>query len=221
MNGWIKSPATVLFIGDSVTDCGRNREVSEDLGSGYVKYAADWYAAKYPEARITFYNRGISGDRLETLTERWETDCLRLKPDWITLLIGVNHTVHRFKRDLPTSTEQFEHLYRNLLEQTVQASAARLILMSPFVLPVEHSETPSYVPMKDRWAEWRADLDPKIAVVQRLAEEFQAEFVPLDERFTRAAEARDPQFWLPDGVHPSGAGHALIAQAWLETVQAI
>lgn len=215
----LQPPRTIVYIGDSVTDCERNREDVRDLGNGYARIAAEALSSRHPEFAITCYNRGISGDRLESLTERWEDDCLRLKPDVISLLIGVNHTVHRFKRDRTTDTGTFEALYRRLLEKTVPVTDAKLILLEPFVLPVERSDTPEYVPMLSRYTEWREDLEPKQAVIRKLAAEFGALHVPLDARFARAAETRPPAYWIPDGVHPSAAGHALIAEAWLEAVQ--
>ncbi len=104
----------------------------------------------------------------------------------------------------------YEASYRNILTQTVEQLGSHLILMEPFVLPVP----------EDRKA-WRDDLDPRIRVVRALADEFDAILVPLDGIMNDAGEKRDPAFWAPDGVHPTPAGHALIAQSWLRAVKAI
>jgi lysophospholipase L1-like esterase len=194
---------TVLFIGDSVTDCGRSRENPDDLGYGYVVMIAAWYSALYPERRVRFLNRGISGNRVCDLRARWQIDCLDLRPAVVSILIGINDTWRAFDSGDATSTADFERDYRTILEQT-RAQGARLVLCEPFVLPVP----------EDRRA-WRADLDPRIHVVRRLAVEYQAVLVALDGIFAQAAAQREPAFWAADGVHPTAPGHALIAQSWL------
>lgn len=201
---------TVLFQGDSVTDTGRDRQSPEDLGSGYAMLAAAWFQALYPERNVHFVNRGISGNRVRDLLERWQADCLDIRPTWISVLIGINDTWRRYDSNDPTSAQEYEDSYRTLLERTRKVLNARLILCEPFVLPVP----------ADR-IKWREDLDAKIAVVRRLALEYHAIYVPFDGLFAQAATQREPAFWAADGVHPSAAGHALMAQAWLRAVKAL
>jgi lysophospholipase L1-like esterase len=206
----IEDNALVLFQGDSITDCGRNYTDGNDLGTGYAMLVAAWFSAAYPEKRVRFLNRGISGHRVADLRARWQQDCLDLRPTWVSILIGVNDTWRRYDSNDPTPAEAFERDYRAILAATRDRLGARLILCEPFLLPVPD----------DRIA-WREDLDPKIAAVRRLAREFDALYVPLDGLFAAAATRREPAFWLPDGVHPTPAGHALIAQAWLKAVGAL
>lgn len=199
----------VLFQGDSITDAGRVRDVPTDLGRGYPLMTAAFLASAYPEKQLTFLNRGISGNRVKDLQARWEQDCLALQPNWVSIYIGINDCWRRYDRNDPTSVEQFEAGYRELLERTKAALGAKLILVEPFVLPVP----------EDR-KQWREDLDPKIAVVRELAREFGVLLIPLDGLFAQASMTAPPGYWAPDGVHPSAAGHALIAKAWLKAVQA-
>ena len=205
----IEDNATVLFQGDSITDAGRSRVNNDELGHGYAAMAATWFSALYPEKRVRFLNRGISGNRVKDLRARWRRDCLDLKPTWVSVMIGINDTWRRYDHNDPTSTEAYERDYRAILSDVRDKLNARLIVMEPFLLP-----TPP-----DREA-WRVDLDPKIAVARKLASEFDAIFVPLDGPFAAAATRREMDFWLPDGVHPTAAGHALIAQAWLRAIKA-
>ena len=205
----IEDNALVLFQGDSITDCGRAYDVPDDLGRGYAMLAASWFSAAYPARRVRFVNRGISGNRAADLRARWQRDCLDLQPTWVSIMIGINDTWRRYDRNDPTRVEVYERNYRALLTAVREQLNARLILCEPFLLPVPD----------DRIA-WREDLDPKIAAVRRLAREFDALYVPLDGLFAAASTQRESAYWLPDGVHPSPAGHALIAQAWLRTVQA-
>jgi lysophospholipase L1-like esterase len=206
----IEDGAVVLFQGDSITDAGRSRENLSDLGYGYATMAAAWLAAGHPELNIRFLNRGISGNRVRDLRARWQGDCLALEPAWVSIMVGINDTWRAFDSNDATPTEDYEADYRVLLEQVRDQLGARLILMEPFLLP-----TPP-----DREA-WRVDLDPRIHVVRKLAREFGALLVPLDGIFARAATQRAPEFWAGDGVHPSHAGHALIARAWLDAVGAL
>lgn len=200
----------ILFQGDSITDCGRNYSDPCSMGSGYPMLIASWYQALHPSHPVEFINRGISGNRVKDLQARWDKDCLELEPALVTILIGINDTWRRYDSSDPTSTEAFEDGYRDILERTVESSDAQLILMEPFVLPVP-----------DDRIKWREDLDPKIQVVRSLAREYGAMLIPLDGIFAQASVKADPDFWTPDGVHPSPAGHALIAQAWLDNVLGI
>ena len=209
MHTLFEDNALVLFQGDSITDAGRSRENFADLGGGYPGMIAAWYSALYPQKRVHFLNRGISGNRAADLRSRWTVDCLDLQPAWVSILIGINDTWRRYDSDDPTSAEVYQENFFAILKSTRQMGA-RLIIMEPFVLPVP----------PDR-RDWRVDLDPKIQVARDLAREFGAIYVPLDGLFAAASIQREPAFWLPDGVHPSAEGHALIAQAWLKAVQAI
>jgi lysophospholipase L1-like esterase len=210
MNPIIEAGATVLFQGDSITDAGRGRMDTESMGSGYAMMAASWFSAAFPGRRVRFINRGISGNRAADLEKRWENDCLALKPDWVSIMIGINDTWRAFDSNDATSPEAYEASCRNILTQTREALGAQLILIEPFVLPFP----------EDRKA-WRDDLDPRIAVVRSLADEFDAILIPMDGIMNAATETREPSFWAPDGVHPTPAGHALIAQSWLRAVKAI
>ncbi len=206
MSCLIEENSIVLFQGDSVTDTRRNISIS-NLGFGYPMMIASRFTAFYPEKNVTFINRGVSGNRVKDLKGRWQEDCIDLKPDWVSILIGINDTWRRYDSNDPTSVEDFENSYRYILARTSEELHANIIICEPFLLPYP----------KDR-LKWREDLDPKIQVVRRLAEEFQAIYIPLNEIF--ASAQYEPNFWAPDGVHPSLSGHALIAQTWLDAVKA-
>ncbi len=210
MAALIQDKALVLFQGDSITDDGRSRQDLTSLGEGYALITAAWFSALHPQKRVSFHNRGVSGDRVKDLLRRWETDCLALAPNWISILIGVNDMWRRYDSNDPTTTGQFESNYRRLLDQTYSRLNPQVILCEPFLLP-----------LNDQQKTWRDDLDPKIEVVQRLAREYNTILVPLDTVFAEAAQQREPDYWLPDGVHTSPAGAGLIAQSWLKAVKAI
>jgi lysophospholipase L1-like esterase len=196
-------PSTkVLFIGDSVTDCGRREDADRQLGHGYVREVADRLALVRPAETVV--NRGISGNRVVDLLERWTTDCIDEHPDTLSILIGINDTWRRYDSDDPTSVEKYERGHRSLLEQTVAAGIGRIILVDPFLLAL----TPEQ-------AAWREDLDPKIAVVHALAAEFGARHLALDEFLQAQLGEYAAADLAADGVHPTELGHRIIADAWL------
>jgi len=199
---------TILFQGDSITDFERNREDIADLGTGYPLLVSAYMASEYTGIDFTFINKGISGNRVRDLNARWDEDCVALKPDIISILVGINDTWRRYDSGDPTSTEAFEEHYRQLLTRTKNEVTDRIILLEPFVLPV----------FKEQY-QWREDLDPKIQSIRALAREFGALYVPLDGIFAAACMKKPPEFWSQDGVHPTVAGHGLIAKAWIDAVR--
>jgi lysophospholipase L1-like esterase len=201
----INADDRILFTGDSVTDCGRIREDAENLGPGYPALIGALLQARLASPQLKIFNRGISGDRVCNLLQRLEPDLLALKPTVVSILIGINDTWRRYDSNDPTKATAFERDYRAVLEAIAKNLKARVVLLEPFLL-----HTP-----EDRYA-WREDLNPKIDVVRKLAVEFGLELLPLDGLFAQAATQAPADYWLADGVHPTAAGHALIADAWLE-----
>ncbi|RZU76236.1 lysophospholipase L1-like esterase [Micromonospora kangleipakensis] len=197
----------VLFIGDSITDAGRDH-AGDDLGCGYAMMAGAWFTARHPAHRVTFRNRGVSGDRVRDLRARWEADCLALAPQVVSVLIGVNDTWRRYTRDDPTDVAEFERDYRHLLDVARRRLDPAFVLVEPFLIPLD-----------DAQRAWRADLDPKVAVVRRLAAEFDATLVAVDDLFRVAGVGE--RVWTNDGVHLTPFGHALLAQQWLRAVSPV
>ena len=195
---------TVLFIGDSVTDCGRRDDPDRGLGNGYVRLVDEAFVAGGTPANIV--NRGISGNRVRDLRARWEKDVVALKPTLLSVMIGVNDTWRRYDENDPTTVEAFEADYRALLEALPGRDEMALVLMEPFLLPVTAGK-----------AKWREDLDPKIAVVHALAAEFGAILVPANE-YLNDIDVPLTEI-AADGVHPTELGHQLLARLWLDTIE--
>jgi lysophospholipase L1-like esterase len=209
MSFLVQDGQTVVFIGDSITDCGR-RDVASPLGNGYVKFIADLIAIRYPAMKVKIVNKGISGNTVADLRERWHDDVLVLKPDWVSILIGIND-VHRTLRNEPTAVppDRYQRLYRECLMLTKERSNAQLVLMEPFYIST-HTETNSW-----RTQVLRA-LDDYRKVVKQLADEFGAIFVPLHGLFQEQLRYRPADMFCPEPVHPNSSGHLLIAHAWLK-----
>ena len=207
----IKPENTILFIGDSITDEGRKRSDSKDLGNGYPLLVASYLWNKYPSYDLKILNRGIGGDQVFNLRDRWEKDCLNYNPDIVSILVGVNdvwwHIDDEEKLDAAAITK-FEEDYRWLLKTLAHRTDARVVIMEPYVLPYP----------KDRIT-WRKHLDPRIQIIRRLANEYHAVFVPLDGILNAKGIVNDYETYTgDDGVHPTVAGHAAIAEAWIQYV---
>jgi len=207
---------TVLFQGDSITAAGRNRETAAEansfgaMGNGYAWLAASQLLVDIPDARLKIFNRGISGDKVYQLADRWQPDCLDLEPDVLSILVGVNDFAHVFKHGYEGTLEKYETDYRALVKRTKDAlPEVRLIICEPFVLNVGLVD--------DTWIEPFAGYR---AAARRVAEEAGAIFVPFQTMFDAAVKFAPPQHWAPDGVHPSANGAALMAHWWLKWVGA-
>ena len=197
---FLKDNDIFLFQGDSITDCNRDRNLPDSLGSGYPIKVAGEFNMKHSKLNVKFYNRGISGDRTSDLMARWNEDCIALNPTVVCVFVGINDTLRRYDRNLPVSPEEFENNYRFILDKTKKLTE-RIIIIEPFLLPVS-KELEKY----------REDLDPKIAVVRKLALEYNAKFLPLDGLMNAAYIKKSGDWWSFDGIHPSNAGHALITK---------
>lgn len=210
----LKPHSVILFQGDSITDAGRNRtkigpNSPTGLGNGYPRLIMDRLLGERPDDDLQFYNRGISGDRLQDLVHRWEGDTLRLLPDMLSILIGINDTWNYLYLGMGASPEEFLEIYRRLLRDTRQRlPSVRLILCEPFAL-VTGEVT----------AEWGEDLSRRQSAVKELAHEFDAVLVPFQNALDRGvSEGIPPRQLLDDGVHPTARGHRLLADCWLEEV---
>lgn len=207
----LKPDDSLLFYGDSITDCGRDRASLASLGGGYVNFINAQLGNRLPSSARKVINSGNGGNRIYDLESRLDADLLAHRPTVVTFLIGINDTWRRFDRNLMSPTGEFRAAFRRILARitTEMSPAPHLVFMEPFLLPVP----------EDRRA-WREDLDPKITVVRDLAVEFAGDLIPLDGLFAAAATRAPAAYWLPDGVHPSAAGHALVADAWLRNAGA-
>lgn len=200
----LQNNSTVLFQGDSVTDAGRSRTSDDLLGSGYPFYVRNLLTSNHPDLAIKVLNRGISGNRAVDLLNRWEEDCLQLEPDYVSILIGVNDTWRRYDNNDPTAPEVFKDRLKAIIEKTLDGTATQIVLLNPFLLDVN-----------EKVSAMREDLCFKQDAVAALAKEYGTKFLDLDKIFAVAAKEQSPAFYAEDGVHPTKAGHALIAKEWM------
>jgi acyl-CoA thioesterase-1 len=194
-----------VFIGDSITDA-RRLQCPEGIGSGYVRFIRDWLLASHPAAAPEIINRGVSGNKVTDLAERWKTDVLDLQPALVSVKIGINDVWHGLRPEpRGTSIETFREVYESLLNDLRQACPnAVIVLCEPSVI---------WPPAPE---EGNAVLQPYVRAVRDLGEKFSVRaVVPLHGVFNHAREKRPDIPWTRDGVHPESAGHTLIARSWL------
>ena len=203
-----QKPYKIIFQGDSITDCNRDyscQQPNQLLGNGYVALLAAALLSEYPERNIEIYNRGVSGNRVVDLYSRWKIDTLNLRPDFLSILIGVNDTWHEFELNNGVEVPRYQRIYRELLCWTKETlPQCKILLIAPF------AATFGVVTES-----WRKDIAARQKVVRELANEFDLLYVP-ESWLEKALQDAPANYWLQDGVHPTYAGHARLAQAWRE-----
>jgi len=210
----------ILFQGDSITDTSRSREIEHNRGCGYATMVSGALGAKEP-CKYTFYNRGISGNRIVDLYARMRKDILNLKPDYLSILVGINGIWHEAAYKNGVDAKKFEMVYNLLVSEIKEAlPETKIMLLEPFVL--HGSATKDTQENPTRWEYFRTETVLRREATKRVAEAQNVLFVPLQEIFDKAdASAPEECYWLYDGVHPTAAGHELIKQAWLEAFEKI
>jgi lysophospholipase L1-like esterase len=207
----LTSTTRLLFIGDSITDCDRRNDPAQ-LGHGYVRLVRDWLCVRDPKNAPVVINRGISGNKMPDLQRRWQRDVLNERPDVLSIFIGVNDVWHALipGRD-GTSIDDFVAGYRDILSRTRAALPnCTIVLCEPSVI---------WPPVRE---DGNAKLRPYVTAVREAAREFDAAaLVPLHAAFNVARDANGAIAWTIDGVHPTSAGHLLIARTWLATTNLI
>ena len=204
-----KQGTHILFQGDSITDGNRGRSADPNhiLGHGYAFIIAAKYGAAVAARNLEFANRGVSGNTVRELQKRWEKDTLELKPDVLSILIGVNDQSHGVPLD------EYERSYDELITQAKTANPKlRLVLCEPFTLPVGKR--------KEGYEAWHAGIQARQDVVAKLAAKYDAALVRFQPVFDAACNIAPAEHWIWDGVHPTYSGHQLMADEWERTVRA-
>jgi len=208
---------TILFQGDSITDGGRRRDRyyandSSGMGGGYVNMLVGQLLKSYPGQNMTIYNRGISGHKVFQLANRWNEDCLQLEPDVLSLMIGVNDFWHTLTHDYKGTIDVYKNDLSALLDRTLQSNPdLKMIIGEPFA--VEGGSAVSQF--------FDGTFDEYRYASKEVAEQFGASFLPYHKIFKEASIIGGPNHWCPDGVHPSLAGCALMADHWMKIFETL
>jgi lysophospholipase L1-like esterase len=211
----LQKDQTILFQGDSITDAGRNREDmsfnnARALGSGYTMLAAADLLEEYASLNLKIYNKGISGNKVYQLADRWDADCLDLKPDVLSILIGVNDIWHKLNGTYNGTIEIYRNDYIALIERTLKAlPKVKLIICEPFAVPGVKA-------VDDKWY---PEFYEYQKAAREVADKFGASFVPYQRVYDKAITKSPGAYWTGDGVHPTLAGAQLMAEAWTEVIK--
>lgn len=206
---------TVLFQGDSITDGkrGRTTDPNHIMGHGYAFSIASRWGADFPATDLVFYNRGISGNRVSQLQARWQTDCLDLRPNLLSILIGINDAAQLIEKPSiePEDFQAFEDSYRDILEQMHRQDPQTLIVLClPFLTPVGK--------VKEKWDVYQLTVAKLSSRVRKLAAEFDTVIVDFQMVFEEARKKAPDSYWIWDGIHPTVPGHELMAREWIKQV---
>jgi lysophospholipase L1-like esterase len=207
----VKSGQLFLCIGDSITDCGRRNNLAP-YGDGYVSIFRELVIARHPERAIRWLNRGISGNTVVDLKNRWKDDVIREKPDWLSIKIGIND-LHRTKDNQPTavSPELFRSTYADILESAKRAGIRNIVLIDPFYLSIDKGSDSGRATVLRM-------LPDYINVVHTMAKTFKTRHVATQKIFERQMKYLSPNDFAPEPVHPYRLGHMVIADALYESV---
>ena len=219
----IKPHSKLLFIGASVTDCGRDRALRQNfadaakadasetnaLGNGYVCFIDALLGSQPIEYSIPIINKGNGGETSRDVRARWQRDVLELKPDWVSLMIGVNDIWRRFdspqQPELAVSLDEYQDNIRDVVQRT-RPHVEGFLLATPFLLEPSHDD------------EMRAQFDLYHNVLRQIAREENVIFVDIQAAFDAVLETRPSKTLAPDRIHPNATGHMIAARAWLEAV---
>lgn len=211
----LKKDATILFQGDSITDFSRKRDNHDAnnggaLGTGYAFLAAAALLRQFPDRNLKIYNRGISGNKVYQLAERWDADCLELKPDVLSILIGVNDYWHTLTGNYSGTIKTYRDDFSALLDRTKQKLPnVQLIIGEPFAVNGIKAVDDKWFPAFNNYR----------TAAREIAAKYDAIFIPYQEIFDKAQKSAPGSYWTYDGVHPSLAGSELMAASWLDNVK--
>ncbi|MCQ2463343.1 MAG: SGNH/GDSL hydrolase family protein [Clostridia bacterium] len=202
---------TVLFQGDSITDAGRDRNNDNYRGNGYPTLVAGKLGAKYP-GEYQFINRGVSGDRVVDINARIRRDLINLKPDYLTVLIGINDVWHEVGSGNGVCNEKYFRTYCEIIEEVQHdCPGVKIFILEPFVLKAAATE--------ENWDYFKSETALRAESAKKVAEKYGLTFIPLQEKFDALCEKAAPDYWLLDGVHPSAMGHEVIAEAVCDALE--
>lgn len=196
----------ILFQGDSITDCGRNRNEFHDLGPGYPSYVASMLREVYPDIEFEFINRGISAHKTGDLVNRWDEDAIAHNPDIMTILIGINDTWHNIHDKNWIPAEVYEANYRKLLSEIKEKTNAKIVVLEQYLVPMDGTEA------------FHGDLEEKINLTRKVARDYADRYVPLNGLFATACVMEGVNKWTEEGVHPTMEGHQLIAEYCFDAI---
>ena len=211
----ISNDDVILFQGDSITDAGRKRDKinpnqASALGSGYAMIAASALLYDYADKNLKVYNRGVSGNKVYQLADRWDNDTFNLKPNVLSILVGVNDFWHTLVNGYKGTIKTYRDDYKTLLDRTKQnLPDVKLIIGEPYAV----------IGVKSVDEKWYPAFDEYRKTAREIAASYDAVFIPYQSIYDKAQKLAPGAYWTADGVHPTLAGARLMAHAWMQAVK--
>lgn len=204
---------TILFQGDSITDAGRAWDNDNIVGNGYPVLVKGTLGFECP-GEYTFLNRGVSGSRVVDMYARIKSDIINLKPDVMSILIGVNDVWHEISRKDGVDAEKYFKIYSMLIEEVKAALPdIQIMILEPFVVKGAATD--------EAWDVFRTEVEKRAIKARMIAEKYDLVFIPLQVKFDEALKLASSEYWFRDGVHPNTEGHELIKREWLKAFKGL
>lgn len=210
----------ILFQGDSLTDCGRDRTGKNPVaayGYGYVNLIASRLMCDYPDTVI--YNRAYNGSRIADTYSRWIEDALNVDCNVLSILSGINDIGFGIRMNQGADEDKFRMIYELMIHEALEKKEdLKLVLCEPFLFKIENNTPELGKDIVENWNLWHYNLMERQEIVRKLAQKYKAIFVPFGEKFEKALEIAPPEHWSIDCIHVTNAGHELMARTWMEYV---
>ncbi len=208
----------ILFQGDSLTDCGRDRTGNNPVqayGYGYVNLIASKLMCDYPDTVI--YNKAYNGSRIADTYSRWIEDALNIDCNILSLLNGVNDIGFAIRLNQGADANKFRKIYKMMLDEALERNPdLKLVLGEPFLFKITNNTPELGRDIVADWDIWNGQLTERRGIVKEIAKEYNAVFVPYYERFQEALKIAPSEHWSIDCIHATNAGHEIMARTWLE-----
>lgn len=204
----------ILFQGDSITDAGRIREIEDHMGAGYPLLVKAHLGFESP-GKYEFLNRGISGDRIVDVYARIKKDIINIRPDILSILVGVNDVGHEFTATPNgVKADKFYKIYDMLIAEIKEALPdIKIMIMEPFLLKTNATE--------EKWDKYRPEVEKRAEIAKKIAQKYNLSFIPLQEGFDKLSEKTGTSYWIGDGVHPTAMGHEYIKNEWIKALKSL
>lgn len=204
----------ILFQGDSITDAGRARDNDVNVGSGYPLLVKASLGLESP-GKYEFVNRGTSGNRVVDVYARIKIDIINIKPDVMSILIGVNDAWHEFlETPNGVDADKYYKMYDMLIEEVKsELPDIKIMIMEPFALKASATE--------GKWDNFNIEVKKRAEMARKIAEKHKLPFISLQDGFDELAKNIEASYWLGDGVHPTTMGHEYIKNQWIKAFKTL
>ena len=192
----------IVFLGDSITDAGR-KDSPNQLGYGYVNIFSEQLNKQNQQLNII--NKGVDGQFTEQIAQSLHPECIFLHPDYVSILVGINDIGLLVASDVSEQEKLYMledsiRAYHEMLFDLSRETTAKIITLEPFIFPKDGAF--------EEWIPWQKKMSKNI---RKLARNYGASFVPLQEPLKQKIEELGYDAITTDGMHLTSTGHEILA----------